>query len=67
MIERDPSGAGGQRPIDDPIPEEPIIDEPGRVVPVVDPGRPNAPAPVREPAPAPGSPQRPGGGSSAPG
>lgn len=67
MTERDPSG--GERPIDDPIPEQPIIDEPGRVVPVVDPRRPDAPAPVREPSPSPlpGSPTRPGGGTASPG
>ena len=66
MTEPEPSG-GGARPIDDPKPEEPIIDEPGRIVPVVDPRRPDGPAPVREPAPSPGSPQTPRGGTVAPG
>jgi hypothetical protein len=58
---RDPESTesdGPERPVDDPLPENsPIIDEPGREVPVVDPQRPDLPRPVREPqrqpAPAP--------------
>jgi hypothetical protein len=44
---------GEERPMDDPLPERPIIDEPGRVVPVVDPRAPGAgqPIPVDEPRP----------------
>jgi len=46
------------RPIDDPLPEgQPIIDEPGRQVPVVDPRPPQSPRPVREPQPEPGAPR----------
>lgn len=49
----------GERPIDDPLPEHsPVIDEPGREVPVVDPSRRDAPRPVREPEPPPAQPQR---------
>lgn len=48
---------GEERPIDDPLPERPIIDEPGRVVPVVDPSAPGAghPIPVDEPGTGPDS------------
>lgn len=66
MTEPEPSG-GPARPIDDPIPEEPIVDEPGRVVPVVDPRRPDGPSPVREPAPSPGPPPTPASGTVSPG
>ena len=46
------------RPIDDPLPEgQPIIDEPGRQVPIVDPRPPQSPRPVREPQPEPGAPR----------
>jgi hypothetical protein len=46
------------RPIDDPLPEGlPIIDEPGRQVPVVDPRPPQSPRPARDPQPAPGTPR----------
>jgi hypothetical protein len=38
------------RPVDDPLPDgTPIIDEPDREVPAVDPRRRDAPEPVREP------------------
>jgi len=50
--------SGGDRPIDDPIPEEPVVDEPGRVIPVVDPRPSGAGRPVREPDP----PREPGTG-----
>jgi len=44
------------RPIDDPLPEgQPIIDEPGRQVPVVDPRPPQSPRPARDPQPDPGT------------
>ena len=37
-------------PVDDPLPDgTPIIDDPSREVPAVDPRRPDAPGPVREP------------------
>lgn len=37
-------------PIDDPLPDgAPVIDDPSREVPAVDPRRPDAPEPVREP------------------
>jgi hypothetical protein len=46
------------RPIDDPLPEgQPIIDEPGRQVPVVDPRPPQSPRPARDPQPDPGTPR----------
>jgi hypothetical protein len=46
------------RPIDDPLPEgQPIIDEPGREIPVVDPRPPQAPRPLREPQSDPTTPR----------
>lgn len=47
-----PEPGSGERPIDDPIPEKPIIDEPGKVIPVVDP-LPGSGQPIREPEPTP--------------
>lgn len=46
------------RPIDDPLPEGlPVIDEPGREIPVVDPQPPQAPRPLREPQSDPTTPR----------
>ncbi len=49
---------GAERPIDDPLPDKPILDEPGRLVPVVDPRRPGEGRPIREPE----APREPGSG-----
>ena len=54
-----PDGAVGRRsPVGDPNPSPlpdgaPVIDEPGREVPAIDPRRRDAPEPVREPRPDP--------------
>lgn len=54
--DRTPDGEGGERPIDDPLPEHsPVIDEPGREIPVVDPSRPDLPRPIRDPETPPDS------------
>jgi hypothetical protein len=56
----------GQKPIDDPLPEHsPVIDEPGRQAPAVDPSRPDAPRPVREPDSPLEPPRRKSGGVNA--
>jgi hypothetical protein len=48
LVRRDQEPAG-KRPIDDPVPKEPGVDEPERIFPIVDPARPGSPKPVREP------------------
>lgn len=50
MISRDPRpDTPPAPPIEDPASQTPVIDDPGRLVPAVDPRRPGAPRPVREP------------------
>ncbi len=51
-LEVDP--AMDRQPMDDPLPDgAPLIDDPSKEIPAIDPRRPNAPQPVREPRPDP--------------